>query len=176
MTEDQPRRAPREEENPSAADAPTAAHESSTRAATAPDVTASPGGDYLSHRQILVVMGGLMAGMFLAALDQSIVAVALPSDHLRVGRTRQALLAGHRVHADRNCRHSALGQDLRPARSAANVPSRDCRLPDRLVDLRLRSGDRRCPRRLGNQRHDRRPSRSGSWRRRPHVTCARRHR
>jgi EmrB/QacA subfamily drug resistance transporter len=36
------------------------------------------GVDYLSHRQILVVMGGLMAGMFLAALDQSIVAVALP--------------------------------------------------------------------------------------------------
>ena len=33
---------------------------------------------YLSHRQILVVMGGLMAGMFLAALDQSIVGTALP--------------------------------------------------------------------------------------------------
>ena len=33
---------------------------------------------YLSRRQILVVMGGLMAGMFLAALDQSIVGVALP--------------------------------------------------------------------------------------------------
>jgi EmrB/QacA subfamily drug resistance transporter len=33
---------------------------------------------YLSHSQILVVMGGLMAGMFLAALDQSIVGVALP--------------------------------------------------------------------------------------------------
>ena len=28
---------------------------------------------YLPHRQILVVLGGLMAGMFLAALDQSIV-------------------------------------------------------------------------------------------------------
>jgi MFS family permease len=41
-------------------------------------VTAVHGGEYLSHRQILVVMGGLMAGMFLAALDQSIVAVALP--------------------------------------------------------------------------------------------------
>jgi len=39
--------------------------------------TASTGG-YLSHRQILGVMGGLMAGMFLAALDQSIVGVALP--------------------------------------------------------------------------------------------------
>ena len=38
----------------------------------------APPGAYLSHRQILVVMGGLMAGMFLAALDQSIVGVALP--------------------------------------------------------------------------------------------------
>jgi EmrB/QacA subfamily drug resistance transporter len=42
------------------------------------DATTSQSPDYLSHRQILVVMGGLMAGMFLAALDQSIVAVALP--------------------------------------------------------------------------------------------------
>jgi EmrB/QacA subfamily drug resistance transporter len=33
---------------------------------------------YLSHRQILVVLGGLMAGMFLAALDQSILGTALP--------------------------------------------------------------------------------------------------
>ena len=43
-----------------------------------PRETAAHTGDYLSHRQILVVMGGLMAGMFLAALDQSIVGVALP--------------------------------------------------------------------------------------------------
>jgi EmrB/QacA subfamily drug resistance transporter len=33
---------------------------------------------YLTHRQILVVMGGLMVGMFLSALDQSIVSTALP--------------------------------------------------------------------------------------------------
>ena len=45
-------------------------------ASTEPSTT--PTGDYLSHKQILVVMGGLMAGMFLAALDQSIVGVALP--------------------------------------------------------------------------------------------------
>jgi EmrB/QacA subfamily drug resistance transporter len=53
---------------------------------TAPAASASdspvahtvPSGDYLSHKQILVVMGGLIAGMFLAALDQSIVGVALP--------------------------------------------------------------------------------------------------
>jgi len=77
MTEDQPGGAGKEEKKPPTAVAPTTAPESSTRA-TAADVAASPGGDYLSHRQILVVMGGLMAGMFLAALDQSIVAVALP--------------------------------------------------------------------------------------------------
>ena len=34
---------------------------------------------YLSHKQILVVMSGLMAGMFLGALDQSIVGTALPT-------------------------------------------------------------------------------------------------
>jgi EmrB/QacA subfamily drug resistance transporter len=33
---------------------------------------------YLSHQQIMVVLGGLMAGMLLAALDQSIVGTALP--------------------------------------------------------------------------------------------------
>ncbi|HEX5769530.1 MAG TPA: MDR family MFS transporter [Nocardioidaceae bacterium] len=39
----------------------------------------TPGTDgYLTHRQILVVMGGLMVGMFLSALDQSIVGTALP--------------------------------------------------------------------------------------------------
>ena len=43
-------------------------------AAPAPD----KGPQYLSHQQILVVLGGLMAGMFLAALDQSIVGTALP--------------------------------------------------------------------------------------------------
>ncbi|MDR7086133.1 EmrB/QacA subfamily drug resistance transporter [Aeromicrobium panaciterrae] len=33
---------------------------------------------YFSHRQILVILAGLMTGMFLAALDQSIVGTALP--------------------------------------------------------------------------------------------------
>jgi EmrB/QacA subfamily drug resistance transporter len=39
--------------------------------------TAGPGG--LTHRQILVVMSGLMLAMFLASLDQTIVATALPT-------------------------------------------------------------------------------------------------
>ncbi len=33
---------------------------------------------YFSHRQILVILGALLTGMFLAALDQSIVGTALP--------------------------------------------------------------------------------------------------
>jgi EmrB/QacA subfamily drug resistance transporter len=46
--------------------------------ATPTAMPSSEGNSYLSHRQILVVLAGLMAGMFLAALDQSIVGVALP--------------------------------------------------------------------------------------------------
>jgi len=34
---------------------------------------------YFSHRQIMIVMSGIMSGMFLAALDQSIVSTALPT-------------------------------------------------------------------------------------------------
>jgi EmrB/QacA subfamily drug resistance transporter len=41
-----------------------------------PDPTAQ---SQLSHRQILVIMSGLMMGMFLASLDQTIVSTALPT-------------------------------------------------------------------------------------------------
>lgn len=41
---------------------------------TSPDAST-----YLSHRQILLVMTGVMSGMLLAALDQSIVGTALPT-------------------------------------------------------------------------------------------------
>ncbi|HVU74548.1 MAG TPA: MDR family MFS transporter [Mycobacteriales bacterium] len=44
---------------------------------TGPKPTESPAG--FSHRQILVVMSGLMMGMFLASLDQTIVSTALPT-------------------------------------------------------------------------------------------------
>ena len=74
MTSPEPRRALREEKSSTgSAPEPKAAGASSS-----PNIAPGPSGDYLSHRQILVVMGGLMAGMFLAALDQSIVGVALP--------------------------------------------------------------------------------------------------
>jgi EmrB/QacA subfamily drug resistance transporter len=52
-----------------------------TRQATPPGATTvsdEESQNYLSHEQILVAMIGLMAGMLLAALDQSIVGTALP--------------------------------------------------------------------------------------------------
>src|SRR5215470_8880194 len=39
----------------------------------------SPGETGLSQRQILIVISGLLLGMLLAALDQTIVATALPT-------------------------------------------------------------------------------------------------
>jgi EmrB/QacA subfamily drug resistance transporter len=77
MTKYEPRRALTEDESTAAprSDQATGKLAAVKQASSAPSAN---GGDYLSHRQILVVMSGLMAGMFLAALDQSIVAVALP--------------------------------------------------------------------------------------------------
>jgi EmrB/QacA subfamily drug resistance transporter len=47
---------------------------------TSPTLTASPPeNEGFTHRQILMVMSGLMLGLFLAALDQTIVSTALPT-------------------------------------------------------------------------------------------------
>jgi EmrB/QacA subfamily drug resistance transporter len=43
-----------------------------------PDGQGAQGPNYLSHRQILLVLAGVMAGMLLFALDQGIVGTALP--------------------------------------------------------------------------------------------------
>ncbi len=47
---------------------------------TSPTLTAKPPEtEGYTHRQILTVMSGLMLGLFLAALDQTIVSTALPT-------------------------------------------------------------------------------------------------
>lgn len=43
------------------------------------DTALPPGAPKLSHRQVLTILSGLMLGMLLAALDQTIVSTALPS-------------------------------------------------------------------------------------------------
>ena len=47
--------------------------------ASATTTASPPTGESFTHRQILVIMSGLMMGMFLAALDQTIVSTALPT-------------------------------------------------------------------------------------------------
>ena len=47
--------------------------------ASAPDLIGEAGIPVLTHRRILVVISALMLGMFLAALDQTIVSTALPT-------------------------------------------------------------------------------------------------
>ncbi|WFG43775.1 MFS transporter [Pseudonocardia alni] len=49
----------------------------STAAASAQRPVATSGDGELTHRQILTVLGGLMLGMFLAALDQTVVSTAI---------------------------------------------------------------------------------------------------
>ncbi len=56
----------------------TPARDNPPVAAAGPAATDSPGPQYFSHRQILVILFGVMAGMLLAALDQGIVGTALP--------------------------------------------------------------------------------------------------
>ncbi|MCV2392929.1 MFS transporter [Actinotalea sp. M2MS4P-6] len=62
--------------NPTGAAAPTSA---TPAAAPAEPATAAAPGGYVppSRREILAILGGLMMGMFLAALDQTIVATAI---------------------------------------------------------------------------------------------------
>ncbi len=63
---------------PAAGETATPAPASAAGSDTGPAAPAD-GPSYLTHREIIQVMIGLMAGMFLAALDQSIVGTALPS-------------------------------------------------------------------------------------------------
>nr|WP_264199763.1 MFS transporter [Pseudonocardia sp. ICBG601] len=49
----------------------------STAAASAQRPATTTGDGELTHRQILTVLGGLMLGMFLAALDQTVVSTAI---------------------------------------------------------------------------------------------------
>ena len=69
--------------------------------------TAEDDPGYLSHRQILVVLSGLMAGMFLAALDQSSLVDAY------------RMLAGDR--ADAQLVKELASVDARIAREAAAI-------------------------------------------------------
>src|SRR5579871_5927867 len=66
---------------PTATGSPTCSSGSSRRCRQEPTVAAeaAPAVRVYTHRQIMVILGALMSGMLLAALDQTIVATALPT-------------------------------------------------------------------------------------------------
>ena len=90
----------------------------------------------MTHRQILVVLTGLMLGLFLAALDQTIVATALPTivgefgglDHLSWVVTAYLLASTVTV--------TPVRKDLRPLRPQGRLPDGHRPLPDRVGPLR----------------------------------------
>ena len=94
--------------------------------------TASANGDAPTGRALTTVFAALMLGMFLAALDQTIVSTALPTivgdlgglNHLSWVVTSY-LLASTVVDAD-------LRQARRHVRAQARLPRRDPDLPRRL--------------------------------------------
>ena len=86
----------------------------------------------LSHRSVLLIIGALMLGMLLAALDQTIVSTALPTI---VGDLQGWLahrLGHHGVPAGSDRVDAAVGQARRPVRPEDLLPGRDRDLPRRL--------------------------------------------
>ena len=90
----------------------------------------------LSHRRILLIIGALMLGMFLAALDQTIVSTALPDDRRRPPRWLAPRLDRRRLPARGDVLDTAVGKARRPVRPEGLLPSRHRHLPDRLDPLR----------------------------------------
>ena len=89
----------------------------------------------MTHRQILVVLFGVMAGMLLAALDQSIVGTALPRIVSDLGGLDKLSWVVTAYLLTSTAVDAAVGQDLRPLRPPAHLPGRDRHLPGRLAAL-----------------------------------------
>ena len=75
-----------------------------------------PGPDQIGHRRRLIIIGALLLGMLLAALDQTIVATALPTIAGGPARAVAPVLGGDRVPAGVHHFHPAVGQARRPVR------------------------------------------------------------
>ena len=127
----------------------------------------------LPHPVRMRVLGAVMIGVFLAALDQTVVGTALPADHHRPRRQRPLHVGVHRLPADLDDQRPALRQAVRPVRPATDLPVRHRRVHGRLAAGRPVAGDvaaRRRSRRPGPRRGRAVPDRARGHRR----TCSRR--
>ena len=102
-------------------------------AAAAPDASG-----VFTHRQILTILIGLMMGMFLAALDQTVVSTAIRTIADDLQRLRPAGLGDHGVPHHLDDLDPAVRQAVRHLRPQAVLPVRDRDLHRRFGALRLR--------------------------------------
>ena len=109
----------------------------------------------LSHKQIMTILAGLLLGMFLAALDQTIVATAMRTIADKLERPHRAGLGHHRLPDHLDGDDPAVRQALRHVRPQAVLHVRDLGLRRRLDALRHRPLDLRAgrlPRSAGRRR------------------------
>ena len=79
----------------------------------------------VSHRQVLVVLSGVMLGMGLAALDQTVVATALPTIVGDLGGLEQLSWVVTAYLLTQTIAHAALREARRPLRPQVDLPARD---------------------------------------------------
>ena len=127
-----------------------------------------------THRQILTILVGLMMGMFLAALDQTIVAHRDPHHRRRPARLLAAGLGDHGVPDHVDDLHAALRQAVRHLRPQAVLPrsrsrsSSSARRCAGCPDVDVRAGRRSGPSRASA------PAACSRWRWRSSATSCRR--
>ena len=103
----------------------------------------SNGDGRLTGRALVPIFAALMLGMFLAALDQTIVSTALPTIVGDLGGLEHLSLGRHVLPAGLDGVDAAVRQARRHVRPQADVPGRDPDLPRRLAAVRAEPVDGR---------------------------------
>ena len=130
----------------------------------------------LSHRAKLEVLFAVMLGLFLGALDQTIVGPALPTIATELVGQRALRLDDHDLSPDQHDQRPVLGQAVRPLRPQADLHDRHRHLPDRLGPVRAQPehGDADpLPRHPGHRRRFTVPGGARDHRRHVHAGRAR---
>ena len=116
--------------------APKPAPNATARQSPSPKPPDSRQAGALTHPEIRTIVLGIMLAMFLGALDQTIVATALPTIGRHFRRSWRLILGGHRLPAHRHGGDAALRQAVRHPRPARHDADRHRALRRRFARLR----------------------------------------
>ena len=130
----------------------------------------------LSQRAKLEILVAVLLGLFLVALDQTIVGTALPKIVTSLGGNELLHLGRHDLPADQHDHRPVLRQAVRPLRPQADAHDRHQPVPDRLGPVRAEPGHvaaHPLPRHPGPRRRRPLPDRARGHRRPVHPGRAR---